>query len=306
MKRMFAPVISVACLLAFAVGSPAEEKVDYLRDVKPILATRCYRCHSSLAQEGNFRLDSVPALTKGGDGGAAMVPGKSGESRLIAAVLRQGDLKMPPEGEPLTEKQVQTLKAWIDQGAIPPPEGSEAKVDHWAFKKPIRPAVPMPANSGYVRNPVDGFVAAKHEELKLEPVDEASKQVLLRRVYLDLVGLPPTPQEMQTFLDDASPDAYEKVVNSLLNSPHYGERWGRHWMDVWRYSDWDGYGAEVRESQPHIWRWRDWIVESLNADRPYDRMIEEMLAGDELAPEDPATIRATGFLVRNWYKFNRN
>lgn len=310
MKRMFAawiPAVALAMgLFSFAPTAMAEEKVDYLRDVKPILATRCYRCHSSLAQESNLRLDSVPALAKGGDAGTAIVPGKSGDSRLIAAVLRQGDLKMPPEGEPLSEKQIATLKAWIDQGAAPPPEGAEAKVDHWAFKKPIRPTVAMPANSAYVRNPVDAFVAAKHEELKLKPVEEASKQVLLRRVYLDLIGLPPTPQEMQAFLDDASPDAYEKVVNNLLNSPHYGERWGRHWMDVWRYSDWDGYGAEIRESQPHIWRWRDWIVESLNADRPYDRMIEEMLAGDELAPEDPETIRATGYLVRNWYKFNRN
>jgi hypothetical protein len=295
------------CLsLLFATTAAAADNVDYLRDVKPILATRCYRCHSSLEQESNYRLDSVPALVKGGDGGAAIVPGKSGESRLIAAVLRQGDLKMPPEGEPLTEKQIETLIAWIDQGAAPPPEGAEAKIDHWSFKKPVRPAVPMPANSTYVRNPVDAFVAAKHEELKLKPVDEASKQVLLRRVYLDLIGLPPTPQEMQDFLNDSSPEAYDKVVATLLNRPHYGERWGRHWMDVWRYSDWDGYGAEIRESQPHIWRWRDWIVESLNADRPYDRMIEEMLAGDELAPEDPATIRATGYLVRNWYKFNRN
>ncbi|MGI8980258.1 MAG: PSD1 and planctomycete cytochrome C domain-containing protein [Pirellulaceae bacterium] len=304
MKWMFAPTVLALHLLPLA--TIAEDKVEYLRDVKPILATRCYRCHSSLEQESNFRLDSVPALVKGGDGGAGVVPGKSGESRLIAAVLRQGDLKMPPEGDPLTAKQIETLKAWIDQGATPPPEGAEAKVDHWSFKKPVRPAVPMPANSAFVRNPVDAFVAAKHEELKLKPVDEASQQVLLRRVYLDLIGLPPTPQQMQDFLNDNSPDAYEKVVHSLLNSPHHGERWGRHWMDVWRYSDWDGYGAEIRESQPHIWRWRDWIVESLNADRPYDRMIEEMLAGDELAPEAPATIRATGYLVRNWYKFNRN
>jgi hypothetical protein len=137
-------------------------------------------------------------------------------------------------------------------------------------------------------------------------VAEAPRNVLLRRIYLDLIGLPPTPDQIQAFLNDTSSDAYEKVVNELLQSPHYGERWGRHWMDVWRYSDWDGYGQEVRESKPHIWRWRDWIIESLNSDKPYDRMVEEMLAGDELAPEDPRTLRATGYLVRNWYKFNRN
>src|SRR5207253_2242908 len=127
-----------------------------------------------------------------------------------------------------------------------------------------------------------------------------------RRIYLDLIGLPPTPAEQSAFEKDDSPYAYERVVDRLLASPQYGERWGRHWMDVWRYSDWDGYGAEVRESQPHIWRWRDWIIESINADRPYDQMITEMLAADEIAPDDPQTLRASGFLVRNWYKFNRN
>jgi hypothetical protein len=125
-------------------------------------------------------------------------------------------------------------------------------------------------------------------------------------VYLDLIGLPPTPEELEAFLRDESPDAYERIVQRLLDSPHYGERWGRHWMDVWRYSDWDGYGNEIRESKPHIWRWRDWIVESLNADKPYDRMVQEMLAADELAPADPEALRATGYLVRSWYKFNRN
>jgi hypothetical protein len=130
--------------------------------------------------------------------------------------------------------------------------------------------------------------------------------VLLRRVYLDLIGLPPTRAELHAFLDDRSPDAYEKVVDRLLSSPQYGERWGRHWMDVWRYADWAGYGAEVRDSQPHIWHWRDWIVESLNADKGYDRMVQEMLAADELAPGDAGAVRATGFLVRNWYKFNHN
>ena len=129
---------------------------------------------------------------------------------------------------------------------------------------------------------------------------------LIRRASLDLLGLPPSPAEVEAFEKDASPDAYEKLLDRLLTSPHYGERWGRHWMDVWRYSDWDGFGAEVRESKPHIWRWRDWIVESLNADRGYDRLLQEMLAGDELAPDDPATLRATGFLVRNWFSFNRN
>ncbi|MCU0879781.1 MAG: PSD1 and planctomycete cytochrome C domain-containing protein [Pirellulaceae bacterium] len=284
----------------------AEPAVDFLRDVKPILAQRCYRCHSSLKEESSYRLDSVQALVKGGDFGPAVVPGKSGESRLIEAVLGTGDLKMPPEGAPLTEAQIATLRAWIDAGAKPPEGDSAQKIEHWSYQKPVRPALPTAADPAWNANPIDALVAAKHAELGLTPVGEAPPNLLLRRVYLDLVGLPPTPDELAAFLADSSPAAYEKVVDKLLDSPQYGERWGRHWMDVWRYSDWDGYGNEVRESKPHIWRWRDWIVESLNADKPYDRMVQEMLAADELAADDPETLRATGYLVRSWYKFNRN
>lgn len=181
------------------------------------------------------------------------------------------------------------------------------RVYAWKPFEPVqRPAVPKVQNAGWVKNPIDAFLAVEHEKLGLKPRPEAAKHILVRRVYLDLIGLPPTREELQAFLDDTSPDAFEKAVDRLLASPRYGERWGRHWMDVWRYSDWAGYGAEVRESQPHIWRWRDWIIEALNADKGYDRMVLEMLAGDELAPDDPATVRATGFLVRNWYKFSRN
>jgi hypothetical protein len=177
----------------------------------------------------------------------------------------------------------------------------------WRPFEPVRrPSVPSIKRSDWQRNPIDAFIAAEHERHGLEPRPEAAKPILLRRVYLDLIGLPPTPAELHAFLDDSSPDAYEKVVDHLLASSLYGERWGRHWMDVWRYADWAGYGAEVRHSQPHIWHWRNWIVESLNADKGYDRMVQEMLAADELAPGDADAVRATGFLVRNWYKFNRN
>ncbi len=141
---------------------------------------------------------------------------------------------------------------------------------------------------------------------RLKPSPPLAKDLWLRRVYLDLIGLLPTGEERKAFLTDGSPDAEERVVDRLLADPRHGERWGRHWMDVWRYSDWYGLGDEVRYSHPHIWHWRDWIVDSVNADLGYDRMIEEMLAGDELAPDDPRTLRATGFLVRNWDVFNRN
>ncbi len=173
------------------------------------------------------------------------------------------------------------------------------------FDRVERPALPLVARRDWVRNPIDQFVAAEQESRQLVPRPEASRVMLLRRLYLDLLGVPPTPDEVKAFIEDASPLAYEKTVDRLLSSPHYGERWGRHWMDVWRYSDWAGWGEQVRDSQPHIWHWRDWIIESLNEDRPYDRMVQEMLAADELSPSDPKALRATGYLVRNYKLLSR-
>ena len=194
-------------------------------------------------------------------------------------------------------------------GAAPAVEPSPTDAaGHWAFQAPVRPAVPDVANSSWVRDPIDAFVARRHEQRDLTPRPEADRATLLRRVYVDLIGLPPTRRELHAFLADSSDDAYERTVDRLLADPRYGQRWGRHWMDIWRYSDWYGRRAnnELRNSGRHIWRWRDWIIESLNADKGYDRMILEMLAGDELAPNDSDTLRATGYLARNYYVFNRN
>jgi hypothetical protein len=175
------------------------------------------------------------------------------------------------------------------------------------FERVQRPALPKVKNEDWVRTPIDAFIAVEHEQRGLQPRPGASKSILLRRVYLDLIGLSPTPEEQQAFENDHSSDAYEKVVDRLLNDPRYGERWGRHWMDVWRYSDWAGWtdGKQVRDSQRHIWRWRDWIVESLNEDKGYDQMVVQMLAADEIAPEDTNVLRATGFLVRNYKMLSR-
>jgi hypothetical protein len=173
------------------------------------------------------------------------------------------------------------------------------------FERVERPELPAIRNRTWPRNTIDIFVAAEHQKRGLAPRPEAPKHVLLRRVYLDLIGLPPAPEELYAFLSDPREDAYERVVDWLLASPRHGERWGRHWMDVWRYSDWAGWGAQVRDSQPHIWHWRDWIIESLNRDKPYDRMVMEMLAADELAPTDADALRATGFLVRNYKLLSR-
>ncbi|MCS7046723.1 MAG: DUF1553 domain-containing protein, partial [Gemmataceae bacterium] len=182
------------------------------------------------------------------------------------------------------------------------------------FEKVQRPALPDVTDAAWAKHPIDRFLAVEHAKHGLKPRPEAPPHVLLRRLYLDMIGLPPSPEETTEFAaaweaaatTEVRDAVWSKAVERVLASPHYGERWGRHWMDVWRYSDWAGYGNEVRDSQPHIWRWRDWIIESLNADKPYDQMIVEMLAGDEAAPTDPKVLRATGFLVRNWYKFNRD
>lgn len=293
--------------LAVMVSSTARA-VDYANEVKPLLAARCYACHGSLQQKGGLRLDTVSLLLKGGDSGPAIVSGKSGESILIDHITGKARRMPPPsDGAPLDRKEIDTIKAWIDAGAKgsaderPEPDPR----DHWAFRVPIRPTIPT-VNSVWGKNSLDAFIAARHEKRGLAPRPEADRRVLLRRVTLDLTGLPPTAAEQAAFLADTSPYAYEKVVERLLASPHYGERWGRHWLDVWRYSDWWGLGSEVRNSQKHIWHWRDWTLEAMNSDVGYDQMLREMLAADELYPTDDSRLRATGFLARSYFKFNRN
>jgi Protein of unknown function (DUF1553)/Protein of unknown function (DUF1549)/Planctomycete cytochrome C len=306
--------ISVAAAVGLGplIGSAlSADDVDYVRDVKPILAERCYSCHGAIRQKAGLRLDTANLIRRGGESGPAIEPGRSDESILIERVSAGADSsdRMPPpsEGVALGEKEVSTLRAWIDQGAAAPAEAVPAGPrSHWAYMPLTRPVVPGPAGQGWSRNPIDAFLAAAHQSKGLHVTPPVSNELLLRRVYLDLVGLTPTRDELHEFLGDQSPGAYEKVVDRLLASSQYGERWGRHWMDVWRYSDWYGLGDEARYSHPHIWQWRDWIIAALNADEGYDRMVVDMLAADELTPDDPDKVRATGYLVRNWDIFNRN
>ena len=307
--------IRLILLLAFASlpmrVAGASEPVDYASQIKPILKARCYACHGALKQKAGLRLDTGGSIRQGGDGGPAIAPGQSTASLLIERVTESDPAqRMPPEGPPLTSEQVALLRAWIDQGAgSPADERPEADPrQHWAFVAPVRPAVPTVRDASGVRDPIDAFLGRERERRGLKPLPEAEPNVLLRRVYLDLIGLPPTREELHAFLADPSPAAYERVVDRLLASPQYGERWARHWMDVWRYSDWYGRRAvpDVLNSYAQIWRWRDWIVRSLNEDKGYDRMVREMLAADELAPADDANIVATGFLVRNFYRWNYN
>lgn len=303
---MVAPLIAGR---AHAV-EPADADI-YIERVKPVLRRSCYACHGALKQEGGLRLDTAAAAIVGGDSGASILLGKSAESLLIERISDSDEAtRMPQEGSPLSAEEIDAIRAWIDAGAehpeeTPPPD----PLHHWSFVLPVRPTVPdIDGSSALAQssNPIDRFLAAKQAQLGVTPVAEADRYMLLRRVTIDLTGLPPTRDEIDAFVSDRGADAYERLVDRLLASPAYGERWGRHWMDVWRYSDWDGFGEQVRESQPFMWRWRDWIVQSLNEDKPYDRMIVEMLAGDELAPDDPDTARATGFLARNYNLFNRN
>ncbi len=297
----------LTALLAAAPLTAAE--VDYLRDVKAVLRERCFACHGALKHEAGLRVDTVVALRKGGDSGAAIEPGDAAASLLVERIAAADEsYRMPPEGHPLSAEQIAAFRAWIDQGAIAPADDhpEQDPDDHWAFHPPQRPPIPAQApSSSTIPNSVDLFLAAEHAPRNLQPVPLADRRLLLRRVYLDLIGLPPTRDEMQTFLADERPDAYERVVERLLESPHYGERWGRHWLDVWRYSDWYGLGDQLRNSQKHIWHWRDWVIESLNADRGYDHMVQAMLAADELTPTDRDALRATGFLARNYFLFNR-
>ena len=290
--------------LVAAVGSVGwGGDVDYAKQIKPLLASKCYACHGVLKQEANLRLETRALLMTGGDSGAAIVPGDTDASLILERVTADEDDRMPPadEGAALKPEEIALLRAWIEQGAVAPDEEiPSAPNQHWAFQRIERPTLPYAdgdaTDSG---NPIDRLLGARQAEKGLKPQSPAERSLLIRRLYLDLVGLPPSPEQLH------DPRPWEQIVDELLASPQYGERWGRHWMDVWRYTDWYGLGAQLRNSQKHIWHWRDWIVDSLNADKGYDRMILEMLAGDELAPDDPDVVAGTGFLARNYYLFNR-
>ncbi len=281
---------------------------EYTENIRPLLQQRCFACHGALKREANLRLDTAELIKRGGDSGAAIALGQPARASLIIERVTADDLdqRMPPEGEPLTKSQIDLLQKWIEAGA-PAPAGEIAESDpreHWAFQPPVRRDIPKLAGTT-LDNPIDAFLESNRRKIGVQAITPAPKDVLLRRLYIDLVGLPPSLEDLDKFLADVSPLAYESVVEHLLDSPQYGERWGRHWMDIWRYSDWWGLGAEVRNSQKHIWHYRDWIIESLNADKGYDQMLREMLAADELYPQDLDKLRATGYLARQYFKFNR-
>ena len=279
-------------LAGVLVAAPAP--VDYARDVKPLLAAHCIKCHGAAQQKGGLRADTAAALREGGDAGPALKPGDSAGSIAVQAILGTHDeiARMPYKKPPLAEGQVRLIRDWIDQGALAPANEEPSNDTHWAFVAPVRPEPPAVAQPGWARNAIDRFVLARLEKEKIAPAPEADRVTLLRRVSLDLTGLPPTPAEVAAFLADASPDAYARAVDRLLASPHYGERWARPWLDVARYADSNGYSIDAPRQ---IWKYRDWVVNALNRDEPYDQFVIEQLAGDLLPGATLEQRTATGF-----------
>ncbi|MFN0086860.1 MAG: PSD1 and planctomycete cytochrome C domain-containing protein [Blastocatellia bacterium] len=301
-KLAFCLALAFAALGHFherrAAGAQAGP-ADFARDVEPIFRSRCYECHGPEKASAQLRLDNRQAAMRGGLGGAVILPGKSGASRLMNRVLGHGgEQRMPLGREALTPAQIETLRKWVDEGAVWPEDAagqaaSALPPKHWAFTAPVRPAIPEVKNRTWGRTPIDSFILAEIERQGLPPSPEASREALLRRVSLDLTGLPPTIREIDAFLADPSPNAYEKQVERLLASPHYGERWGRWWLDAARYADSNGFEKDLPRS---IWPYRDWVIKAFNQDLPFDRFTIEQLAGDLLPAPTLDQRIATGFL----------
>jgi mono/diheme cytochrome c family protein len=269
-----------------AVSAP----VRYREQVEPLFKTECLTCHSSGIKSGGLALDTPAGLLAGGakTGATMIVPGHAAQSGLIAYLRGQRQPRMPFGKPALPAADIARLAAWIDGGA---------KIDPikilFPYTHPVAYAPPVVQGATWVRNPIDQFILAKLEAKRLHPAPPASKVALMRRVYEDLVGMPPTPTEADRYLTDTSPDAYDKLVDRLLADPRYGERWGRHWLDLVRYAETQGFEHDT--VRPHAWRYRDYVIRSFNADKPYDRFLKEQIAGDELYPTDPDAIVATGF-----------
>ncbi len=312
----------LACLLVsrpFSVciadeAAITSEQIQFFeKSIRPLLIDQCFSCHSDKATKGNLRVDSLGYLLLGGDSGPAIVPGHPEKSVLIEAV-RYESYEMPPSKK-LSDSQIALLTRWIEMGAPWPGSDaqpakrhsesgfSEAERSWWAFQPISDPPLPkLHSLSNWGRGEIDSFIAAELEKQNLTPAPEADRSTLLWRLSFDLIGLPPTAEEVQDFINDPDPQAYEKRVDRLLAQPEYGERWARHWLDLVRYAESDGFRADI--FRPQAWRYRDYVIDSFNADKPYDRFVQEQIAGDELYPGDPDALIATGFLRHGMYEYN--
>lgn len=307
----FLPAIAIvlASRGLFAAEPLTEAETFFEKEVRPILVQQCQRCHGPRKQESGLRVDSREAIVKGGISGPGIVPGKPAEGTVLAAILHRGDIEMPPD-EPLSKREIASLTKWVTDGAAWPQSSttptqtsdsiSAQARQHWAFQPVKSPTVPQTRNTTWPISDIDRFILARLEAKQLQPSSPADKRTLIRRVTFDLTGLPPTPAEIAAFLADTSPEAFARVVDRLLASPHYGERWGRHWLDVARYADTAGDGADypVREA----YKYRDWVIAAFNRDLPYNQFLRQQIAGDILAKNAPADqyddlVTATGFLA---------
>ncbi len=292
------------------VSGDAAQMRFFESHVRPLLAEKCWNCHAGSKRKGGLRLDSLDHVLDGGDSGAAIVAGAPDESLLIEAVQYE---QMPPSG-PLSDSEIAVLVRWIEAGAYwpesdtfaPPssPAFSQEDRSWWAIGPIANPAVPQTAGDDWCINPIDRFVLDQMQSHGLSPAPAADRIDLARRVYFDVVGLPPTPEQIQAFVNDDSADAYQRLVDQLLDSPGYGEHAARQWLDLVRYADSDGYNAD--HFRPDAWRYRDYVIESFNDDKPYSRFVQEQLAADELFPDDVDAAVGLGYL-RSWvYEVNQS
>ena len=311
-------LISVLLSLGHSVGlclSAAEPKPNepafFEQHIRPLLQKRCVSCHGATKQKAELRLDAKSLAIKGGENGAVFVVGKSGESLLWKRVSSTDENeRMPPSGKPLSAEQLVAVKAWIDAGAVWPESAADRgavndkRAEHWAWqpvKRGVRPNDGLETRPTRGQHPVDAFIKAKLTANSLTMSPEADRRTLIRRLTFDLLGLPPTPEEIEAFTNDRDPQAYEKLVERLLDSPHYGERWARHWLDIAHYADTHGFERDQRRD--NAWRYRDWVIRALNADMPYDQFLRDQIAGDVLRPDDPDAVIATGFLAAGPWDF---
>ena len=295
---------------------PAADRVDFVRDIQPLLLSKCADCHGANTAKGGLRLDLKSAALGGGDNGNAIVPNQSAKSLLVQRIVSRDEDGMPRDADPLSDLEVALIKRWIDQGAKWPDGVDKAKIvdkyDWWSLRSLVRPDVPAIPSDG-VRSttvakaanekisPIDAFVIIRLREKGLKQSPEADRRTLARRAYFDLIGLPPTPDAIDAFVADTDPNAYEKLVDELLESPHYGERWARHWLDVVHYGDTHGYDKD--KPRPNAWPYRDYVIRALNSDKPYAQFIEEQIAGDILSPGTEDGITATGFIAAGPWDF---
>ncbi len=281
------------CLLSLTATLLVAQDPDLASRAVAVLEQRCTACHGPALAQSGLSLHSREGALKGGNRGAAIVAGNAAQSPVVQAIRRTGALAMPP-GPKLAESEIAVLEKWITAGAAWPkmPASSAKSQTWWSFQKPVRPPVPV-LTQAWVKTPVDAFILKKLNTEKLKPAREADRPTLIRRAYLDLTGLPPSVEQVEKFVKDSAEDAYEKLVDELLASPRYGEKWGRHWLDLVRYGDTSGF-----EQDPYMlyaWRYRDYVIDSFNNDKPYDRFIKEQIAGDEIYPDDPLAMTGGGY-----------